>query len=94
MNGTPNVRDVVSAEEGHARTKHRYAKTQPLELGFRHFYHCILWLHLTDFVKSASNMAHSPGSPLNGTGTSMLANGRSALSVMRSVMVGGIMHLP
>ena len=45
-------------------------------------------------VKSASNMAHSPGSPLNGTGTSMLANGRSALSVMRSVMVGGIMHLP
>ena len=39
-------------------------------------------------------MAHSPGSPLNGTGTSTLANGRSALSVMRSVMVGGIMHLP
>ena len=34
MNGTPNVRDVVSAEEGHARTKHRYAKTQPHELGF------------------------------------------------------------
>lgn len=44
--------------------------------------------------RSASNMAHSPGSPLNGTGTSMLANGRSALSVIRSVMVGGIMHLP
>ncbi len=39
MNGTLNVRDVVSAEEGHAKTKHRYAKTQPHELGFSTLIH-------------------------------------------------------
>ena len=44
--------------------------------------------------RSASNMAHSPGSPDNGTGTLITASRRSALSVILSVMVGGIMHLP
>ena len=39
MNETLNVRDVVSAEEGHAKTKHRYAKTQPHELGFSTLIH-------------------------------------------------------
>ena len=34
-----HVRDVVSAEEGHAKTKHRYAKTQPHELGFSTLIH-------------------------------------------------------
>lgn len=34
MNGTLNVRDVVSEGGDHAKTKHRYAKTQPHELGF------------------------------------------------------------
>lgn len=43
--------------------------------------------------RSTSNMAHSPGSPDNWTGTLMLASGRAALSVILSVMVGGIMHL-
>ena len=55
MNGTLNVRDVVSAEEGHAKTKHRYAKTQPHELGFFDTNPLTLCGHSQLFVKSATD---------------------------------------
>lgn len=42
--------------------------------------------------RSASNIAYSPGSPDSGAGTLIVASRRSALSVILSVMVGGIMH--